>query len=1393
MADTETYIRRMGAARRIGRGLLALTFAAAGAGLLLVVLAIAALNIRAVRQAVLDFSLQNIQSGEMQIEIGEIGGTWPQHLVLEGLRISDNEGDWLTLTRLELDWRPLALWRGEVLVDRLATDGLSLLRLPSGEEAQDDESAGFDIAALPVGINLARFTLTGTGLGGAVAGEQVTFDATGGAALSGSRTALTLDAARTDGISGSIRLAANYLSASQRGSLTLKIEDGAAGQRGLAARLLDLDGLENVSLSAEGEMRDGLMVGSATVDGGNAVQAELNAHGALARGTSLNLKLTASGNIVARELEFSGTNAALGLEARLTAQRRGAYTLTVNALEAGMLFLAGEARAAPKMRGGWSVTGNGRLAGLNRLLGIDSDILGDIGWKVALDADSEVNTLGISDAIVTTGAGTVRASGKAVTRGGFSFSGTGGAEISDLAPVGAILGQPMQGEASLGFGDISYADGAGSANLTIETGTILTGTSELDAMLAEGLNGNARVEFGAGSVVAVEGVALQAGSRLNLNGDFTLARSGEMQGNANLRLAEAGAILGDTMQGALSASGRIDGTIDLPTLSLDAELAGGSVAGFDARNASLSIKMERGRGPVSVRLSGADGVASLRMDTVMPGNGSMQLENINADLFGAALGGALTVSPDGMATGQLAGDRVMLAPLGKISGLAMDGRADIEATFDAAGGTQNAAISFASRRVDIDVVEPASLDIVTIDIALNDIGGNGSVDARIDAEGGTTGNTRFTQIEATADGPLDRISISALIAGERLSIKTEPVYLEIQAEVAPALVTIEKLDAAIGDAKAELASPLRLETGDTMRLRGLDIRFEGPAGPGTLSGDFTSGTRSARADLALENLPLELVSPFMPFEVLGGTVAGQASIDTGPEAGSVKLRFDGVTLAEGGLDIRPAFDATLDAIWARRRLQLQAEAHGISETPFRLKASVPLVRNPKGAFPVLPERGPLEAQLAWSGPMATLMALADLPGQRLTGDAEIALSADGDISAPRISGHARISNGVFENFETGTALRDLSLSVEGQRSEVLTFSLNARDSGDGRLTADGTLSLAADAARAADIRARFDNMRMVSRRDLVLAVEGELSLTGTALPPSLDERMRLEGSLTTTDARSVIPHQLPPGVSTIDVIIVQGPDQADTVEEPEEARPLPLELDVTLAIGNPPARVAGRGVDSLWTGAVRATGLAEDPAVEGVLTSQRGTLDFAGKTFALSRGRVIFAGERPINPRLDIELDYVRTDFSATVGLAGRGSSPEIALSSSPSLPRDEIISRILFDKGVGELTAFEAAQLASTAAELSGRGLGGFGVLNQIQETLGLDVLRVDQGSSGGTTVSAGKYLREDIYVGVEQGALASDSNVKIEIDVTQNISVETKIGNDASSDVGVNWKWDY
>jgi len=154
---------------------------------------------------------------------------------------------------------------------------------------------------------------------------------------------------------------------------------------------------------------------------------------------------------------------------------------------------------------------------------------------------------------------------------------------------------------------------------------------------------------------------------------------------------------------------------------------------------------------------------------------------------------------------------------------------------------------------------------------------------------------------------------------------------------------------------------------------------------------------------------------------------------------------------------------------------------------------------------------------------------------------------------------------------------------------------------------------------------------------------------------------------------------------------------------------------------------------------------------------------------------------------------HERSDLTATIAVTGTSNAPKITLASTPSLPRDEIISRVLFEKGVGELTAVEAAQLANTLAVVSGQSGGGPDILGKLQDSLGLDVLSLDKGASGATTVSAGKYIRKGVYVGVQQGASASDSAIKVEIEVTPRVSVDTKIGQSATSDVGVNWKWDY
>ena len=58
---------------------------------------------------------------------------------------------------------------------------------------------------------------------------------------------------------------------------------------------------------------------------------------------------------------------------------------------------------------------------------------------------------------------------------------------------------------------------------------------------------------------------------------------------------------------------------------------------------------------------------------------------------------------------------------------------------------------------------------------------------------------------------------------------------------------------------------------------------------------------------------------------------------------------------------------------------------------------------------------------------------------------------------------------------------------------------------------------------------------------------------------------------------------------------------------------------------------------------------------------------------------------------------------------------------------------------------------------------------------------------------MTAGQYLSEDIYVGITQGLGGAETSVTVEIEVTDDITVDTEIGPQSGSDVGVNWKWDY
>jgi translocation and assembly module TamB len=132
-----------------------------------------------------------------------------------------------------------------------------------------------------------------------------------------------------------------------------------------------------------------------------------------------------------------------------------------------------------------------------------------------------------------------------------------------------------------------------------------------------------------------------------------------------------------------------------------------------------------------------------------------------------------------------------------------------------------------------------------------------------------------------------------------------------------------------------------------------------------------------------------------------------------------------------------------------------------------------------------------------------------------------------------------------------------------------------------------------------------------------------------------------------------------------------------------------------------------------------------------------------------------------------------------------------------------------LFGRGVGQITAAQGLQLAAAAGTLAG---GGPGVLDRLRGGLGLDWFRLGSGPSGaasstlnprttnngsaatgGTALSAGKYVAPGVSVGVSQGLSPPTSKVTVEIELRPHLTVQGEAGQAGSTGIGLNYNYDY
>ncbi|HYD37747.1 MAG TPA: translocation/assembly module TamB domain-containing protein, partial [Allosphingosinicella sp.] len=327
---------------------------------------------------------------------------------------------------------------------------------------------------------------------------------------------------------------------------------------------------------------------------------------------------------------------------------------------------------------------------------------------------------------------------------------------------------------------------------------------------------------------------------------------------------------------------------------------------------------------------------------------------------------------------------------------------------------------------------------------------------------------------------------------------------------------------------------------------------------------------------------------------------------------------------------------------------------------------------------------PLAGGIRYNGPADVPMSFASFPGHQLSGPIVIAADFRGRVQNPQFVGLVRADNLTYLNAQYGTRIANLALRGRFDASRLQIVQLSGR-AGDGTVTGSGSIGLASAAGFPIDLSLQFDNAQLARSDDIGATATGTLAVTNGR------DGALISGELELGEVRYQFVRQAATEVRQLAGVRRRGEPIAAPGEEIEEAGvPSTWRLDLRLRADNR-VFVSGMGLESEWSSDLRVEGTTATPRLVGDLDLIRGQLSLAGRRFDVRRGHVSFTGARPPNPRIDLEAVTDIEGVEVAINVSGSSTNPQIAFTSSPNLPQDEVVSRILFGSSATEISAIQA------------------------------------------------------------------------------------------------------
>ncbi len=1338
------------------------------------------------------------QSG-LTIAADRIDGSLFGRATLHGLRLGDPQGVFATVPLAEVDWRPLDLLQNRLTLRLLTAPELHVLRLPRLRPSGSTRLLpGIDIVIGTLRID--RLVLDPP-----VIGRAQTLTLAGSADIRSGRAKLDISATTVAGAASggdTVRVHLDAEPGRDRFDVNATID---APKQGVITTLLGLAQPLIVSIKGDGRWSDWHGSGTAVLETSQLANLALSEHGggfaligtatpalllngigarlagpivsldAAARltGHKLNatlhaaspsLRLTASGG-----LDFSAESfdkltanadvlrpAALdpriaGKDIRLAARIGGSfvaplidYTLTSPAFSYGNTgfsqFRATGVIAAAKHPFTIPVA-----ASAVRLSGI-----GDTGAAL-------LTNLRVAGPLVIThgqltGTGLMLRSDRA--------SGTGSVAL-DLASGGYVadvdLMLPRYTVAGLGIADIAAklhaVPGNGGARVT---GTAAVAVTRLDnAFFAKVLQGLPRITTNL-DVAPNLNIAF-ANTRLTAPG-LTLAGAGSQSPDDIVRF---------TGQGVSRAYGPVTlalaGPIDTPVVDLQLAHPG---LGLGLAGVAAHIAPAGPAWSFDARGGSSYGAVTAR-GSIDSSAGPAAIDLAQATLAGLTTRGRIVQTAAGPFAGRL-----------ELAGDGLHGGVTLAAT----GAVRRADVTIIASKARLALTPAVTIarGSLTATVQLPDSGA--SVQGRFDLGDVRRGSLMLASAKGSVAYANDRGTVQLDVSGNAGA----PFVLASTVTVDPAHITIAARGSA-GDRALALDHPA-VVTRTAAGWNLAPVQVITPDGRTELSGRYGDGFA---VHARLDRIGLELLTIVSPDLAVTGKLSGtldfDAPADNALPTGSAMLRVTGLTrtgLAAASLPIDVALNAAMGhgSAAARATIVRGNVIEGRIQAQLR---DIPGTR----ADPLLQRllAAPLFAQARYNGPAQALWPLAGVEAVDVRGTVQIAADASGHLGDPRLTGTIRTAAARFETATLGTVVDNIALDSRFTESRLDLTSFAGTVGKDGKVSGSGSIDLSSERNFPLNIALNLNNAQVLNRDDLRATLTGPLTIRSSA------DGAKISGKLTVERSRLRIGKPAVEDVPVLDVREINAELLGRRVKR--DTAPTKWLLDVAL---NAPGRleVTGMGIESEWRGDLRVTGLATAPQLVGRVQVVRGDYDFAGKRFELTRGDLRFAGGYPPDPVVDVVAENTSSGFTAQLAITGTAQRPDIKFSSTPALPEDEVLSRVLFGASITSLSAPEAVQLAGALASLRSNGKGtALNPINLVRKTLHIDRLRIlpaDATLNRKTSVAAGQYIGRRVYVELAtdaQGYTASN----IEVSLTRALSVLSEVATQGGTSVNLRWKRDY